>query len=103
MTLFDVRMGAEDAGHIQTELFYAVAHTAAKDAELLRLTYSSESCERVVLRLLRKLKREGRIRVFATSEELRGQGAEARYLINKFPSLLEDPSEPRESYVLVRV
>lgn len=91
---FDIN--GRDTDTLYTELLYAIAVAKTEGASLLRLVLFCEeeiNGERLALaegKHLRRLKREGRIRLFVYADAIGEDTTEAAYLLNKYPTLAEE-------------
>jgi hypothetical protein len=77
---------------LETEIMFSVASARAQKIEFLKIDIGREKeggARAAVLKLLRLLKKQGRIQLFVDVRDLRGTSTEAQYLINKYPDALE--------------
>lgn len=79
---------------LSTEIMFYVASERANRAELLRLLVSLEISEsdreRVILnslKILRRIKKQGRIQLFVTPRDYEEPTTEAKYMHNKYPDI----------------
>lgn len=91
---FDIN--GKDADTLYTELLYAIAVAKTEGTPLLRLVVTCEAggnaarLAAAAERHMRRLKREGRIRLFLFSERLHEDTTVAAYLLNKYPALIDE-------------
>ena len=87
------------------EIRYLVASARATDGELVsfRLNFNEENISKAsftVVKILRALKKEGKIDFFASGEDFLRGSAEASYLINKFPNIIRDFDANGVTYII---
>lgn len=95
---FDIQ--GNDADTLYTEILYALAVARTEGESLVRLVITPEEdadagkLSLAAARHLRRLKKEKKIGVFVLSAELSSDSTEAAYLLNKYPSLDKEGTEP---------
>ena len=75
---------------LEIELAFCIATARAENAEIVKLVIPSDT-ERFVQnskKILRALKRDGRVQLFEDVEKLTSDTTEARYLRNKYPDIV---------------
>lgn len=87
------------------EIRYLVASARATDGELvsISLDHSDENISKVlaaVVKILRAMKKEGKIDFFASGEDFTLGSAEASYLNNKFPDIIRDFNLSGAAYII---
>ena len=97
---------------VTTEIMYEVAGVRSAGSELLRIninkTDDEKSFRRVVsaaVKVLKGMKEQGKIQVFATPKSFEDTTMEAQFLINKYPELLQTVSEETSdaTYIYVKL
>lgn len=92
---------------LETEIMFLLATEKVNGCELVSLTLQKNSDEPtrakekgIVTRLLRRMKSEGKIQFFATGESFVASTTEAKYLINKYPDIIDgvDPDSGTEYF-----
>ena len=80
---------------LRTEILYFIVSARALNKDLIRLNFSGFDPDKIeakvlsVIRILKSVKREGRIQLYIHSSDLNGNSTESQYLLNKYPSLSE--------------
>lgn len=77
---------------VETEIMYNVASARANGKVLLKFVADGEAADKILLhsiRVLKRLKRDGRIKLFVPAEEIGGSTTEAEYMRNKRPDAVE--------------
>ena len=76
---------------IKTEILYSVASSRASQCEILRLDIESENkehAESLAVKVLRGLKKHGKVDVYIATKDIVGDSKEAEYFKNKYPDVL---------------
>ena len=83
---------------IKTEIMYFVAAAKAVEKDLIKLEVNSyvDTAEKI----LKVMKREGKIQLFVFSDSLNEKTTETEYLKNKYPELHE--IESKTSFFLIK-
>ena len=96
--------------HIQTEIMYEIAAARVDKKELLRINLKNEDQAlaknyQMLLRILKKMKAEGRIQFFATEESFANHETEAVFLLNKYPErfALAEHSSLEFNFIYIRI
>lgn len=82
---------------LYTELLFAVACARVDGRSILRFLPEGgegERCWRMTLRILKNMRRDGRIDFYATSADVAAGTTEGHYLENKYPDCLAPDSDP---------
>ena len=87
---------------LETEVMFSVASARAQGIEFLKIDTKESGVKNAVAKVLRQLKKQGRIQLFVDASELRGSSTEAQYLINKYPDAI-DVFENGEEAVIVKI
>ena len=76
---------------MRTEILYSVASARANEYELVEFIYSNDGgkSESNVLKVVRELKKQGKVKVYTLARDIDGQSKEAEYLLNKYPELIK--------------
>lgn len=97
------------AESIATEVMFNVASERVQKSELLKFAVDAELPEEkkqkvlaVAIRILRGMKKQGRIQLFATPEDFEGQTTVASYLSNKYPDA-QFFAETEDFCIIVRI
>ena len=92
MKIFSFDLTTHIAATVQTEILYSIASARASGADFVGLNIAGESAEKIKLaatKVLRAAKKQEKIQLFASSEELATTTTEAQYLNNKYPDLVD--------------
>ena len=87
---------------LETEIMFSVASARAQGIDFLKIDTKAGGVKNAAEKLLRQLKKQGRIQLFVDAGELRGSSTEAQYLINKYPDAL-DVFENGEEAIIVKI
>lgn len=82
---------------LYTELLFAVACARVEGQPILRFLPEGgegERCWRMALRVLKNMRRDGRIDFYATSADVASGTTEGHYLENKYPDCLAPAGDP---------
>lgn len=96
MKICSIELKSATAALMRTEILYSVASSRANEKELVEFTYLPDGkSEKNVIKVIKELKKQGKVKVYALSRDINGQSKEAEYLSNKYPALREygDKSE----------
>lgn len=77
---------------MENEILFAVASARAQGKPFLKLEFDvrqGEKAEQCAAKILRALKKRGRIEFFVAAKELGGASTEAQYIRNKYPTISE--------------
>ena len=80
------------ASALETEIMFSVASARAQEIDFLRIDLLGERAAGIrsaAAKILRSLKKQGRIQLFVDARELCGSSTEAQYLTNKYPDILD--------------
>ena len=87
-----INPGTPDA--LTTEVMFNIATERAADQKLIKFdiapTHNDEAVKKTLLavsKILKKLKKQGRIELFATPDDFIQSTTEAKYVHNKYPEL----------------
>ena len=75
---------------LETEIMFSVASARAQGIDFLKIDILGEKAAGIKSassKLLRSLKKQGRIQLFVDVRELGGVSTEAQYLTNKYPEI----------------
>ncbi|MBQ8689137.1 MAG: hypothetical protein IJ515_02100 [Clostridia bacterium] len=89
---------------VETEILYNVASARVNQFEILKLLPSAGDGERALtaaVKVLKGLKRQGRIRLFILSENLFSDTTEAEYLRNKYPDIAQILADKEKSIIVM--
>jgi hypothetical protein len=97
----ELNLRADLPEQINTELLFEIASARAEGTELICINifneekkYSFPQKQRsVLIKLIKNLKSEGRIQLFATSDSFRNQTTESYFLQNKYPEIFDSTSK----------
>ena len=92
MKVYAYDLQSDSTDQMSTELRYVIATARAGGDELIRINVLMENADRAgaaLLKLLKSLKREGKIDFFADRSAFESGSREASYLINKFSDITE--------------
>ena len=87
----------------ETEILFSIASARANHIDFLKLILDLEQGEKIALnatKVLKSLKKQGRIELFINSDELSGDSTEAEYLRNKFPEICDIRNEGELSLIV---
>lgn len=97
------------AESIATEIRFNVASERARKAEIMKLSVSGELADdkrqKLTLnaqKVLRAMKKQGRIQLFATPGDFKESTTEAQYLMNKYPEV-DFFGADEEYFIIVRI
>ncbi len=94
---------AHSASTLETEIMFSVASARAQEMDFLKIDLSDDNDDKartVVIKLLRQLKKQGRIQLFIDAAELFGSSTEAQYLANKYPEALSLCGEDEKAFII---
>ena len=113
MNYREFTLRAEMPEQISTEIFFEIASARADGIELLCINIFDEGINYVspekhylaVIKMLKNLKGEGRIQLFATSDSFNKQKTEAYFLQNKYPEIFNTAENKSldENKVYIRI
>ena len=85
---------------MRTEILYSVASARAMGNQLIEFVFQADGgkSEKNTVKVLKELKKSGKIKVYALAKDIDGQSKEAEYLVNKYPDL-KNYSEKSESII----
>ena len=90
---------------IETEILYEVASTRARGLKFLEIGIDAAEDEKAhitAIKVLKKLKKQGKIELFITVSENESDSKEAQYVSNKYPELsLSNNSDERKIIVMI--
>ena len=89
---------------VETEILYNIASARANKVEILRFSPSQVENEKALsaaIRVLRGLKKQGKIRLFILSQDLFSDSTEAEYLRNKYPDISEICDEKEKTIIVM--
>lgn len=98
-------LSGTDPRALCTEILFALAcaRVAGESIVCFLPTGADRKCERMVLRILKSMKKEGKIDFFVTTADLAAGTTEADYLENKYPdAIIDRESDTPYLYVKVR-
>ena len=77
---------------LKTELFFSIASARAEKCELIWIAVPEDKKRFVayIEKTLKSLKKNGKIQLYVSSGEIKEDLTEARYLRNKYPSLIKE-------------
>ena len=87
----------------ETEILYSIASARANQMDFLKLILNLDQGEKIATnttRVLKSLKKQGRIELYISSDELGGDSTEAEYLRNKFPEICNIRNENETSIII---
>ncbi len=87
---------------IKTEILYYVASSRASQCEILKLDIESENTEHaesLAVKVLKSLKKQGKVDVYIATKDIVGDSKEAEYLKNKYPDILTYTEKERSIIV----
>ena len=89
MKIRSIELKSVTATLLRTEILYSVASARACGEELVELICPSvdSKCENNVIKVMKELKKQGRIKVYSAARDLHDQSKEAEYLLNKYPEI----------------
>ena len=95
MNFKEFTLKADLPEQISTEILFEIASARADSLELICINIFNEDKEYIqpqkqraaVIKILKNLKADGRIQLFATSDSFKGQKTEAYFLQNKYPEI----------------
>ena len=91
---------------IHTEIRFCIASARALEKDLVCIKLKKDEKRgklgELIMKNLRAIKKEGRLDFFADKEAFEKTSAEASYLINKFPSVL-NLIEDEEFFLLIKL
>ena len=87
---------------MSTEILYSVASARAMGEELVELICQNDGgkSEKSAVKIVKELKKQGKIKVYALAKDIEGQSKESEYLLNKYPTL-RNYSERSESIIVM--
>ena len=106
-----IQLRGQDASSIKTEIMYEIATARVGGAELLRVNVChDDDAYRAKLmsalhKILKAMKGDGKIQLFATEASFEQHSMEAEFLLNKYPDL-QDEDEQMDGacdYVYVKI
>ena len=87
---------------MRTEVLYSVASARATGDELTEILYPNDGRgERNTVKVMKELKKQGRIKVYVLAKDINGQSKEAEYLLNKYPELKDYREKPNSVIVML--
>lgn len=90
---------------LETEIMFSIASARAQKIDFVQLELSDDNEQKIkvnAVKLLKLLKKQGRIQLFIDSDELRGSSTEAQYLANKYPDAY-DAFNNGEKAIIIKI
>lgn len=90
---------------LDTEIMFSVASARAREMDFVKIDLSEDNEQKIMasaLKLLKTMKKQGRIQLFVDSAELHGSSTEAQYLANKYPETL-DAFKDGQKAIIVKI
>ncbi len=90
---------------LDTEIMFSVASARAQEMAFVKIDLSGDNDQKIeagAVKLLKALKKQGRIQLFVDSEQLQGSSTEAQYLANKYPEAF-DTFKNGEKAIIVKI
>ena len=101
MTVKAVVLNCSAAATLDTELLYSIASARALGNDFLKIVVPEDSKEYIqLLKLLKSLKKQGKVQIYIPAREFFGTGKEGRYLKNKYPSLADFFKEDEANIII---
>ena len=90
------------AALMRTEILYSVASARAMGDEIVELVFKTddEKSGKCAVKVVKELKKQGKIKVFSLAKDIEGQSKESEYLLNKYPDL-KNYSDKTESIIVM--
>ena len=92
------------AALLQTEILYSVATARASGSDLIRFDTELEKRESIfaaMLKILKAIKKQGKIDVYISASDITGESKEAEYLRNKYPLVSDDAEKEGSAFVKI--
>lgn len=92
---------------IFTEIMYEVASARSDRADLVRINFTSSDTEKKridsAVKILKKMKADGRIQFFATKEGFISSNTEAVFLNNKYPEHFSSSENSDSNFIYIKL
>jgi len=99
MQIDTFELEAHEPSSIMTEILYAIGCAKAKQHELLFLKAKGDDFT-LVLSLLKKIKKTGKITLYLSSEDWENETTEAKYLQNKYTNLIFSKEDFLHAFII---
>ena len=98
-----IELSCNNSAELDTEIRFNIAAERSKGEELVRFDIKSDSDARLRLatKILRRMKSEGAVQVFAPRDSFISEDTEASYIINKYGKALGEL--PEFEFVFVKI
>ena len=97
---------AAQPDQIFTEIMYEIASARSDRAELVRIDFQAGRGKKFIdttIRVLKKMKTEGRIQFFATKDSFSSLNTEAVFLQNKYPEYFASPVSSEGELIYIKL
>lgn len=87
----------EQGQNAEVQILFAVASLRARAGKLLKVIHGEGPLRSKARRVLRRLKREGRVAYLVLGESFTEEDSATRYLLDRFPECKEDGDYEKEN------
>jgi len=91
---------------LHTEILFRIAEAKAKSIQLIEFELLSDKPKFIsdIIRVLKAAKKKNKIQLYASIDDFVLQTTEAKYLLNKYPNILNDmPENKMLIFVMVNI
>lgn len=106
MLIKEITLKASLPDQIFTETMYEIATARSERAELVRINLQAEAGKKpfdALVRILKKMKAEGRIQFFATKDSFSLLSTEAVFLLNKYPEHITMSVNLENNFIYIKL
>ena len=106
MLIKEITLKASLPDQIFTETMYEIATARSERAELVRINLQAEAGKKpydALVRILKKMKAEGRIQFFATKDSFSLLSTEAVFLLNKYPEHITMSVNLESNFIYIKL
>ena len=107
MIIKEFTLGSALPDQIFTEIMYEVASAWSDRADLVRINFISGDTEKKIVnsavKILKKMKADGRIQFFATKEGFISSSTEAVFLNNKYPEHFSSSENSDSNFIYIKL
>lgn len=98
-----IELTCDSLAGLDTEIRFNIASERAEGVNLVRFDIKSDSDSRLrlAIKVLRRMKSEGAVQVFASRDSFASEDTEASYINNKYGKILENL--PDFEFVIVKI
>lgn len=87
----------EQGQNAEVQILFAIASLRAREGKLLKVIHGADPLRGKARRVLRRLKREGRVAYLVLGESFTENDSTTRYLLDRFPECKNDEDFEKEN------